>query len=236
VLAQVYTELGEPHVALGQLDALLAQVTDVERLAYRAQLLQRSGELLWSLDRDEEAAERFDAAARAYGQADLPLETVHARRRQMLALHHARRHDEAMATLFQLEELIAVTEVPAGQQATFVFERALLGYEAVQVLNNHGDPDPAGALARIAPVAALFRSIDATEQAMLAELRHGQVLVVAGQPAQAVTLLQRLIELWPDEHGARAENAAWLARALDETGEHRQARKLRKQYNLPAPE
>lgn len=236
LLARVYATIGEPHVALGQLDTILEHITDIEQLPYRAHLQERCGELLWKLDRDAEAAQRFDAAAQAYGQADLPLATVHARRRQTLALHHSRQHPAALAALAQLDALLAVIEVPQDQQETLAWERATLGYEAVEVLTNHDDPDHAAALTRIAPVAGLFRSIQAFDEAAVAELRHGQVLILAGQPADAAAKLQRVLDELPSEHSARRDTAAWLARALDEIGENRKARKLRKSYDLPSPD
>lgn len=236
LLSRTYSELGEPHAAVGQLDALLDLVTGLEQLPYRASILERAGEVLWEVDRDAEAADRFDAAARAYGQADLALATVHARRRQTMALFHAGRHDDAVAAAAQLAELLAVTEVEPDQRQALTWQRAMAGYEAAQILSNNDTPDHAAALARVAPSAALFRSIQAFGEAVLSELRHGQVLVVAGQYAAAEPLLRRVLEELPAEHGARRDAAAWLARALDEQGAHREARELREKHDLPEPE
>lgn len=236
VLSRTYAQLGEVHVAVGQLDALLELVGGVDKLAYRGDVLERAGELLWQVDRDAEAADRFDAAASAYGQADLALATVHARRRQVMALFHAGRRDESIALSQQLAELMEVTEVPAEQQPEFTWERAMAGYEAAQVLSNNDQPDHEAALARVAPAAALFRSIGAFEEAALAELRHGQVLVVSGRAAAGQAQLRRALDALPAGHGARRDTAAWLARALDEQGETGQARKLREEYGLPEPE
>ncbi|GAA2404135.1 hypothetical protein Cme02nite_75200 [Catellatospora methionotrophica] len=236
LLSRTYAQLGEAHVAIGQLDALLELVSGVERLAYRGDVLERAGELLWQVDRDGEAADRFGAAAAAYGQADLALATVHARRRQVMALFHAGRKDDAVALSGQLAELMAVTGVPVEQQAGFAWERAMAGYEAAQVLSNNDEPDHDAALTRIAPSAALFRSIGAFEEAALAELRHGQVLVVSGRNAEGQAQLRRAFDALPADHGARRDAAAWLARALDEQGETRQARELRAEHDLPEPE
>ncbi|MEV4415517.1 hypothetical protein [Catellatospora sp. NPDC049609] len=236
LLSRIYATIGEPHVALGQVDALLATVTGVERLAQRADLLERAGELLWQVDRDADAADRFDAAAQAYGQADLPLETVHARRRQVMALYHAGRHDEARAAAARLVELMDVTEVPAEQHNGLTWERATAGYEAALLLTNTDSPDHDTALVRIAPVAGWYRSIGAFQEALFAQLRHGQVLVVSGRAAQAEPLLRQALDELPAAQGARRDAAFWLARALDEQGERRKARKLRKEHDLPEPE
>lgn len=236
LLSRVYAQLGEAHVAIGQLDTLLELVGGVERLPYRGDVLERAGELLWQVDRDAEAADRFDAAAQAYGQADLALATVHARRRQVMALFHAGRKDDAITLSKQLAELMAVTEVPADQQPGLTWQRAMAGYEAAQVLSNNDDPDHDAAVARVAPSAELFRSIGAFGEAALAELRHGQVLVVSGRPAAGEAELRRALDALPADHGARPEAAAWLARALDDQGDSRQARKVREEHGLPEPE
>lgn len=236
ILSRTYAQLGEVHVAVGQLDALLELVGGVERLPYRGDVLERAGELLWQVDRDAEAADRFDAAAAAYGQADLALATVHARRRQVMALFHAGRRDESIALAQQLAELIEVTEVPDEQQPGFTWERAMAGYEAAQVLSNNDRPDHETALARVAPAAELLRSIGAFEEAALAELRHGQVLLVSGRTAAGQERLRRAYDALPTGHGARRDAAAWLARALDEQGDPGQARKLRQEHDLPEPE
>ncbi|MEU7819192.1 hypothetical protein [Catellatospora sp. NPDC049133] len=236
ILSRTYAQLGEVHVAVGQLDALLELVGGVDRLPYRADVLERAGELLWQVDRDAEAADRFDAAASAYGQADLALATVHARRRQVMALFHAGRRDESIALAGQLAELIEVTEVPEQQQSGFTWERAMAGYEAAQVLSNNDRPDHETALARVAPAAELLRSIGAFEEAALAELRHGQVLVVSGRTAAGQAQLRRAYEALPTGHGARRDAAAWLARVFDELGDPGQARKLREEHDLPEPE
>ncbi|WP_155375410.1 hypothetical protein [Catellatospora vulcania] len=236
ILSRTYGQLGEVHVAVGQLDALLELVGGVDRLQYRADVLERAGELLWQVDRDAEAADRFDAAAQAYGQADLALATVHARRRQVMALFHAGRKDEAATLAGQLAELMAVTEVSADEQPGFTWERAMAGYEAAQVLSDSDEPDHDAAVARVAPSAGLFRSIGAFGEAALAELRHGQVLVVSGRAAAGEAELRRALDALPAEHGARREAAAWLARALDDQGDSRQARKVREEHGLPEPE
>ncbi|MDI1466034.1 hypothetical protein QEZ54_34170 [Catellatospora sp. KI3] len=236
LLSGVYAELGEPHVAVGQVDAVLPLVTGVEQLPLRARLLMRAGELLWQVDRDAEAAERFDAAAQAFGQADLALATVHARRRQVMALHHAGRPDDARAAVARLQELMAVTEVPQEQEAQLTWERAMASYEAAQVLTNNDTPDHLAAIARVTTAAGLFRSIEAYGEALLCDLRQGQVLVVSGQPAAAEPVLRRVLEELPRDHEGRRDTAGWLARALDEQGEHRRARKLRKEHDLPDPQ
>ncbi|MFD0593022.1 tetratricopeptide repeat protein [Catellatospora coxensis] len=43
ILSRTYAQLGEVHVAVGQLDALLELVGGVERLAYRGDVLERAG-------------------------------------------------------------------------------------------------------------------------------------------------------------------------------------------------
>lgn len=229
LLASIYVDIHEPQVAIGQLNALAELLEGPQR----AIIVERSAELLSQVDRDREASLRFAEAAQAYAQADLTLMMLHAWRRRAMTLHYDGQRDEALAAVAKLAELFTLVEVPADEQAEFTWEWASAGYDAALILSNHDSPDYPGALAHIEPVAARYRSIQAFEEAAFAEFRHGQVLVVAGRAADAQPVLERVLSQLPADHGARREAAGWLARAFDEQGEKRKARKLRKEFNLP---
>ncbi|GIH07178.1 hypothetical protein Rhe02_52450 [Rhizocola hellebori] len=232
LLAGLYAEIDEPHVAIAQLE-ILAELTREGDVYLHADVLDRLAELLSRVDRDAEAAERMQTAAQLYGQEDLTMPMLRARRRHAMMLHHAGRHDESRQAVEDLSTLLGMVEVPEEHQANLIWERGMARYDAAMILANREIPDYESALRHLTPAPALFRSIQAFGEALACESRHGQVLVVASRPAEAEAVLNRVLDQLPADHPALRENASWLARALDEQGEKRKARKVRKKYHLP---
>ncbi|MBB5871036.1 tetratricopeptide (TPR) repeat protein [Allocatelliglobosispora scoriae] len=236
LLGQIYINLGEPTAALDQLDQLAANLNGYDNLGSRAAVLERTADILYRIDRDREASDRFAEAGRAYRDAGYRLSAVRTARRRMTSLHYSQQPEAALAQLAEVEaELNEVaTTIDTDGQPQLLWERAMTGYDAAFMLAN--SDDHVGALRRIEPAAALFRSIEAFEEALLAELREGEILVAAGAADRGEAVLRRVLDGLPEDHRARQETAWWLARALDEQGEQRKARKLRKDYDLPDPE
>ena len=111
-----------------------------------------------------------------------------------------------------------------------VWEHAMACYDGGFV---HADrQDYADALRWSARAPGLFRSIEAFEEAALAELRHGEILAASGDPGQAAVVLDGVLEGLPKDHRARSEAAWWLARAYDDQGDHAKAAQIRKTYDL----
>jgi tetratricopeptide (TPR) repeat protein len=229
LLARVYDEMGEPHAALAQLEALAAGRTGFDDTGARAHLLERMAEVLYRVDRDRDAAVRYGEAAAGYQTVGDRLAAARALRRRILALHYGRDSEGAAAALREATAY-AQSADPAEEPAV-VWEHAMANYDGAFVLADRRSYPEALTAAQAAP--ALFRSIEAFEEAAFAELRLGEIQVAAGDPGEGERTLRRVIEGLPRDHQARTEAAWWLARALEEQGETQKAKKLRKEYDLP---
>jgi tetratricopeptide (TPR) repeat protein len=226
LLARVYDELGEPHAALAQLETLAAGRTGFDDAGQRANLLERMGEVLYRVDRDRESAEQYAAAAAFYEVAGDNVGRVRALRRRVLSLHYARDPDGCAQAIADVAAAAAGSDDPA-----VIWEYALGCYDGAFAHAERQDYEAALACSVQAP--RLFGSIEAFEEAVLAELRHGEILVASGEPAQGETALRRALDGLPRDHRARTEAAWWLARAYDEQGEHGKAHDLRKEFDIP---
>jgi cellulose synthase operon protein C len=229
LLARVYDEMGEPHAALTQLEALAAGRGGFDDAGYRAHLLERMAEVLYRVDRDREAGARYGEAAAGYQAAGERASAARALRRRILALHYGRESDAAVEAIRQATAY-AESADPAEDPA-IVWEYAMACYDGAFVLADQRAYAEALAVAEKAP--ELFRSIEAFEEAAFAELRYGEILVAAGDARPGELVLRRVIDGLPRDHQARTQAAWWLARALEEQGEAEQARELRKAYDLP---
>ncbi|NUT22844.1 MAG: hypothetical protein HOV77_27065, partial [Hamadaea sp.] len=229
LLARVYDEMGEPLAALAQLEALAAGRGGYDDAGYRAHLLERMAEVLYRVDRDREAGLRYGEAADGYRSAGERPSAARALRRRILALHYGR---DSAAAVEAIEQATAYAgSADPEHEPGIVWEHAMACYDGAFVLADQRAYADALAVAEKAP--ELFRSIEAFEEAAFAELRHGEILVAAGDPRAGELVLRRVLEGLPRDHQARAESAWWLARALDEQGEAEKARELRKAYDLP---
>ncbi|MEV6969222.1 hypothetical protein AB0M47_29335 [Hamadaea sp. NPDC051192] len=229
LLARIYDEMGEPLAALAQLEALAAGRGGFDDAGYRAHLLERMAEVLYRVDRDREAGLRYGEAAAGYQSAGERPAAARALRRRILALHYGRDPEAAIEAIGQATAYAEGADPDA--EPSIVWEHAMACYDGAFVLADQRSYADALAVAERAPV--LFRSIDSFEEAAFAELRHGEILVAAGDARSGELVLRRVIEGLPRDHQARAEAAWWLARALEEQGEAEKARELRKAYDLP---
>jgi tetratricopeptide (TPR) repeat protein len=189
--AATYRSLGANQDALARYAELVDRLA--ENPAGRGQIQEYAADLLFRIDRDAEAAERFGLAAADLRTAEDPLGEVRALRRRVLALRWAGDPETALETAALARERHA--DLPEEPQV--IWERAMLGYETAMVLTGSGRP--AEALPHLDGVAEGLRGIGATGNADEAEFLRGQVLVDAGRPAEAEALLRRLLDgLDPD--------------------------------------
>jgi tetratricopeptide (TPR) repeat protein len=229
-LADVYRELDEPELALGLLDTLATNLDGFDNLPARARMHEEAGDILYRLDRDAQAATRYAAAARAYGQAELRVDEVRAHRKRALALRWADRIDEALAALGEADALAARLPSDPARDPQAVWERAMLGYEGARLLA--GVDRLTESVDRIEGVAAAFRSIDAYSEGVLAELLHGELLLRADRPAEAEPVLRAALGGLPPDADP-VGHAAWLlATALDALGRADEARAVRAEYGV----
>lgn len=230
LLVYIYGEVGEETAALAQLDELVASYGRVpDRGADRGRLHEFAGQLLSSADRDVEAAARFETAASEYATAGEPLAELRARRQAMLSSFHVN-PTAARTVLAELDARAAALGDEPAQQ----WERAMVGYDGALLLAE--DDQPEEAVARLEPLAARFRAIEAFEEAFLAELLRGDILLRSGRAEPALPVLREVTEGLPREH-PRLEYAAWLLSvALEETGQPRAAAKVRRRYGIEEPD
>jgi len=231
LLARVYDEMGEPQAALVQLTALADGRTGIDDAGTRAAYLERMAEVLYRVDRDREAAEKYALAAADYQAARDAVSQVRALRRRILALHYARDPIGSSQAVEESAGLAAsLSAASIGVEPGIVWEHAMACYDGGFV---HADrQDYTDALRWAAQAPPLFRSIEAFEEAALADLRHGEILAASGDPVHAAVVLNGVLEGLPRDHRARTEAAWWLARAYDDQGEHGKATELRKAYDL----
>lgn len=234
LLATIYASLGEDEAALDMLDQLAANLDGPDNLPARGQVLEEAGELLYRVDRDQVAAERFAAAAEAYALAGLPLDRLRALRRRAVALHWAGDAAAAVAALEGADEVSARLPDEVATAPDAVWERAMLGCDAARVLIGADRLDEA--LARVREMPARFRSIEAFGEALQAELLLGEVLLRLDRPGEAEPVLRSALGALPRDSKA-VQQAAWLlARALSDLGRVAEADVVRAEYDLPADE
>jgi tetratricopeptide (TPR) repeat protein len=184
--AAAYRSLGANEDALARYNELVERLTD--NPAGRGQIQEYAADLLFRMDRDAEAAERFGLAAADLRAAGDPLGEVRALRRRVLALRWAGEPDAALETAGLAREKHA----GLPDEPPVIWELAMLGYETAMVLTGSGEP--AEVLPHLDGVAEKLRGIGATGNADEAEFLQGQTLVGAGRPAEAEALLRRLLD------------------------------------------
>ncbi|TDC84127.1 hypothetical protein E1193_06940 [Micromonospora sp. KC606] len=233
LLAGVYEGLGETDSALELLDRLAESLDGPDNLPYRGEVLEQAGGILYQVDRDAVAAARFAAAATAYRLAELPVDELRARRRQLLALFWANDLPAAAALIDVVDEAAAAFAGPPEEPAVVTYERSLAAEAVARVLAV--EERLVAALDRLDGVAGRLRSIEAFGEAAQVDLLTGELLLRDDRPAEAEPLLRRVLNGLPT--GSRpATEATWLlAKALDDLGRPDEAAQLRTQNNLHNP-
>jgi tetratricopeptide (TPR) repeat protein len=208
LLAKAYRALGRGVQALELLDLVADHCREGGNPAGTGQMLSASAEILDSLDRDAEAAQRFAEAAAAYHEAELPVEELSCRRRCATSWLWGGEHELAVEALGTADVLAA--ELGETEPA-LVWEHAMLGYDGARVLANterFGE-----ALIRVAPVAERFRRLQAYTEAAMTEALRGRLLVDLDRLAEAEQVLTDALAALPEElQGPRQQLAALLER------------------------
>lgn len=227
LLAAIYQRLDEPNQALSHLDQLAQNLNGFDNAAGRGRVLEQAGDLLFDLDKDSTAAQRFEAAAAAYDLAGEQLDRLRALRRQ------------AVASMFGLgpeaaQEVLATADVAASALPTTEpearYELAWLALDGARVLAGSGEPE--AALTRVRSVPERFRSLESFGEAFLAELTMGEVLLTVGQPGEAEQVLRGVVGGLPRDAGALPRAAYALAHALLQVDKPEEARQLAEQFGF----
>jgi hypothetical protein len=191
---------------------------------------EEAGDVLYRLDRDAVAAERFAAAAEAFGAAGLLLDELRVRRRHALALRWSGDVDRAMAALAEADAAAAALPADVARQPQAIWERAMLGYDATKILIAGDRVDDA--LPRIVGVPHQLREIDAFGEAFLAELLLGELLLRMDRPVEAEPVLRGVLSGLPRDAEALPQAAWLLSQALSMQGRDDEAKGLRAEYDI----
>ncbi|MEU5938986.1 hypothetical protein ABZ807_07305 [Micromonospora sp. NPDC047548] len=230
LLAGVYEGLGEIDPALALLEQLAENLDGPDNLPHRAQVLEEAGGILYDADRDAVAAQRFAAASSAYRLAELPVDELRARRRQLLAFFWAGDLPAASALVDVVDEAVAVLTGLPEEPPVVTYERAQAAEAVARVLTAEGRE--VAALDRLDGLAGRLRSIEAFGEAAQVELLTGDLLLRGDRPAEAERLLREVLGGLPPD-SRPASQAAWLlARALDELGRSAEAARLRADHGI----
>ncbi|MFI7574508.1 hypothetical protein [Micromonospora sp. NPDC049497] len=230
LLAGIYEGLGEIDPALALLEQLATNLDSPDNLPHRAQVLEEAGGILYDADRDAVAAQRFAAAATAYGQAGMAVDELRTRRREASARHWAGDLKAAVDTVEEADRLAATLAAQPDPAPVVTYELALLAEHGARVLTGAGRLIEA--LDRLDGVAARLRTIEAFGEAAQVEAFAGEVLLRLERPAEAERLLREVLGGLPA--GTRpAQQTAWLlARALDDLDRGSEAAALREQHGI----
>ncbi|WP_091654123.1 hypothetical protein [Micromonospora pallida] len=230
LLAGIYEGLGEIDPALALLAQLAENLDGPDNLPHRAQALEEAGGILYDADRDALAAERFAAAADAYGLAGLPLDELRARRREAYARLWSGDSAAAVRTVEVVDRVAAALAGQPDQEPPVTYELALAAEAGARVLAGEGRPGEA--LDRLTGVPDRLRSIEAFGEAAQVEVLTGDLLLQLHRPEEAERLLRRVLGGLPA--GSRpAQQTAWLlARTLDELGRPEEATAVREEHDL----
>ncbi len=229
LLATADVRLGQPDDAIAVLEIVEAHCLSVDNLAGAGQMAEEIGDILDRLDRDAAAAARFTIAAARYRQAELPVDTVRALRRQASSLMWAHDLTGALAALEAAD--LASAELPANEPGA-TWERGMLGYDGAKILA--GDDRPVDGAVRAAAAAVRFRSIGAMAEAAHTEALRGELLLQAQRPGDAEVALRRALAELPekDTEEVRRRMADLLADALVAQGRDAEAAAVRAAHGL----
>jgi hypothetical protein len=163
-----------------------------------------SGAILDELDRDDEAAEWFTAAADSFAEGGVPVEALANRRRAAVSWWWCDEVDECLAALAVAAKLAA--EIPDDAPAV-TWQKALLSYDTARVFASVDRESEA--LDHAVAAAAGFRAVESMEEAAAVTVLRGRLLATLNRHDEARTVLTEVLPDLPDD--TREEVTALLA-------------------------
>lgn len=227
LLAAVYQRLDDPDQALSHLDQLAANLNGFDNADQRGRVLEQAGDILFELDKDGLAAQRFEASAAAFAMAGHDLDRLRVLRRQAVASMFGVGPEAAQEVLGIADA--AAARMPADRPEVG-YELAWLSLDGARVLAQIGEADVA--LERVSGVPDRFRSLESFGEAFLAELTLGEILLTLGRAADAEPVLRGVVGGLPRDAGALPRAAYALAHALVQQDKADEARKLGAEYGF----
>jgi cellulose synthase operon protein C len=227
-LSKIYVDLGEGDQALAVLDELIGRLDGFDNLGARGQIHEDAGQILFQLDRDAAAVERFAAAEECFQSAGQPHDAARVLRAQAVAASWTDDPAMGLAMLERADQF--ALGLPEGHEAT-TYERGMLDVDGARVLANIDRPSQA--VSRLVGAAGRLRAIGAWSEALDAELLHARLLLGLGDLQNGEAMLRSVIASSPRDSGLH-RSAVWtLIAVLDETGRRSDANALRETYDLP---
>lgn len=203
--------LAKAYRSLGQYEGALALCAEVGRFcaadgnpAGEGQMHAMSGSILDELDRDDEAAEWFTAAADSFAEGGVPVEALANRRRAAVSWWWCDEVDECLAALAAAAKLAA--EIPDDAPAV-TWQKALLSYDTARVFASVDRESEA--LDHAVAAAAGFRAVESMEEAAAVTVLRGRLLATLNRHDEARTVLTEVLPDLPDD--TREEVTALLA-------------------------
>jgi tetratricopeptide (TPR) repeat protein len=231
LLSAIYQRLDEPQQALSHLDQLAQNLNGYDNVEGRARVLEQAGDLLFDLDKDAAAAERFATAAAAYEAAGLPFDRLRVLRRQAVASMFGLGPREAIEVLAEADMVASNAAADVDVTGPDVqYELAWLALDGARVLAGSGEAE--AALERVRLVPGRFRELESFGEAFLAELTMGEVLLTLGRAAEAEPVLLAVVGGLPRDAGALPRAAYALAHALLQLDRPDEARRLAEQFGF----
>jgi tetratricopeptide (TPR) repeat protein len=192
-LATVYERLHQPTEAVGQLDAIVDELTDPDHRSVVATAAHRAGRILAKARQHEQAADHFDHAADLWAELGQPLAELDNRRRQAAELTQGQRFDEALA---MLSEADALADRLSGDP-TALKDIARLDVHAQSILwAAERDTD---ALRRADRAVERSLAVGMPVWAAHSRLLQARILLGHGQPEAAEAAVRHGLELLPAE-------------------------------------
>jgi tetratricopeptide (TPR) repeat protein len=195
LLTDLYRALGDDESALAGYRELIERLTD--NPAGRAQVGESLADLLYRKDRDGDAAEAFGAAAADLHEAGDLIGELRALRRRVSALHFAGRPAEAEATGRRIGELFGALPPEMAQVPNAIWQRWMTAFETGRVFMSAERWDDA--IAELRSGVAGLRDLGALADADRLTSMLAEVLLRAGEPAEAEALLRGVLERLPGD-------------------------------------
>ena len=228
-VAGIYAELGENDLALATYEELAGEVGD-DNAGGRAQIRENWAGLLYKLDQDAAAAERFGEAAEDMRAVGDVVGEIHMRRRRLMALHWADDVPAAEETLRLATSRFADLPADLAGHPQTVWERAMLGFEAGRLFNARDRY--AEAIGCLMGNADRLRAISAVDDATQIDIQLGVALRGVDRAPESEALLNGLLQSLAPDSRLRGHTAYELARTLEALGRDKEAAELREQEGL----
>ncbi|MEU4710351.1 hypothetical protein AB0G00_28395 [Nocardia salmonicida] len=209
LLVGLHRELDEDEAALTVLDEIIEFDRATGNLVGESYSLVETADLLDTLDRDAEAAERYALAAETAERHGDPIRVAYSRYSAALSLHWTGDSAAAVAAIGAADAAIAQLAVAHPDTELLTWHTARHNHNAARILRRA--ELPADALPRAEAAAVGFRAIDATDQATRADYERAVLLIDLNRPTEAEKILTEAVAALADDHAARPMLSELLA-------------------------